>query len=86
MVLKKYAPFHFGLVSVVSGKFHGSLRAEVADEAKKTRLGLSLLPVPGPAAVRALSPGPGPISSQVGGEDAWGAHEKAAVAYPGPPR
>lgn len=40
------APFHFGLVSAVSRKFHGSLRAEVVDQAKKRSL--SLLPVQSP--------------------------------------
>lgn len=48
MVLKIFAPFHFGLVLAVSRKFHDSLRAEVADQAEKTRLGLSLLPVLSP--------------------------------------
>lgn len=40
MALKTFAPFHFGLVPAVSGKFHSGLRAEAADEAKKTSLGL----------------------------------------------
>lgn len=48
VVLKIFAPFHLGLVLDVSGKFYGSLREEAADEAKKTRLGLSLLSVLGP--------------------------------------
>lgn len=46
--MKIFAPFHFGLVLAVSRKFHDSLRTEVADQAKKTRLGLSLLPVLSP--------------------------------------
>lgn len=45
MVLRIFAPCHLGLVFTVSGKFHGSLRAEVNDQAQKTKLGLSLLPV-----------------------------------------
>ena len=45
VVLRISAFFYFGLVPAVSRKFHGSLRAEVADQAKKTKLGLSLLPV-----------------------------------------
>ena len=48
VVLKIFAPFHLGLILAVSGKFYGSLREEAADEAKKTRLGLSLLSMLGP--------------------------------------
>ena len=47
VVSKIFAPLHLGLVLAVSGKFYGSLREEAADETKKTRLGLSLLSVPG---------------------------------------
>ena len=76
MVLNIFSPFHLGLVLAVSGKFYGSLREEVADEAKKTRLGFSLLPVPDPT----------PRSSQAGGKGLVGAHENGAVTHPGPPR